>query len=153
MAVHVQSVARPGRSGDKFGVRRVLIVAALGCALAACHLQRGTPTPLPTPDMPLVEFLSPLNGSNVFEGTDLVIELLARDAGAGVARVELLVDDLLHQEGAPVETSAVPTFTVTMNWLATGLGHHSLTAIAYRSDGTASLPATISIQVVPRIAT
>jgi hypothetical protein len=128
----------------------VLTVVLLPLVLAACTLQRGTPTPLPTPDTPAVEFLSPLNGSSVVEGTDLTIELVARDAGAGVARVELLVDELLHQEGAPVDSAAVPTFTIIMNWLAQGLGFHSLAAVAYRPDGTASPPTIITIQVVAR---
>lgn len=129
-------------------MRRVLIIAVL--ALAACNLQQGAPTPLPTPDAPSVEFLSPVNGSTVFAGTDLTIELVARDAGAGVARVQLLLDDLPHQEGAPVDDIAVPTFTITMNWLAAGTGFHSLTAIAYRPDGIASPLTIISIQVVER---
>ncbi len=130
-------------------MRRVLTVFLL-LVLAACNLQQGTPTLLPTPDVPAVEFLSPVNGSSVIEGTDLTIELVARDAGEGVARVELLVDDLPHQEGAPVDNVAVPTFTVIMNWLAEGQGFHSLTAVAYRPDGTAGQPAIISIQVVAR---
>ena len=126
----------------------MLIIAVL--ALAACNLQQGVPTPMPTPDVPSVEFLSPVNGSTVFVGTDLTIELVARDAGAGVTRVQLLLDDLPHQEGAPVDDIAVPTFTITMNWLAAGTGFHSLTAIAYRRDGTTSPPTVISIQVVER---
>jgi hypothetical protein len=129
-------------------VRRGLTIAAL--VLAACNLQQGTPSPLPTPDTPSIEFLSPVNGSTVYEGTDLTIDLVARDNGEGIARVQLLVDDLPHQEGAPVNTIAVPTFTVTMNWLAEGTGFHSLTAVAYRTDGTASPPTMISIQVVER---
>ena len=129
-------------------MRRVLIIVVL--ALAACNLQQGTPTPLPTADAPAVEFISPVNGSSVFAGTDLTIELVARDAGAGVARLQLWVDDIPHQEGAPVETTTVPTFTVTMNWLAEGVGFHSLTAIAYRPDGSSSPPTIISIQVVER---
>ncbi len=129
---------------------RLVLILALALVSAACNLQQGTPTALPTPDAPAVEFLAPLNGSNVFEGTDLTVELVARDGGAGVARVALLVDDVSHQEGNPVEDDAVPVFTVTMNWLAEGVGRHSLTAIAYRPDGTASPPTSISIQVVAR---
>jgi hypothetical protein len=127
---------------------RLVLLALL--LLAGCNLQQGTPTALPTPDAPAVEFLSPVNGSNVVQGTDLTIELVAIDHGQGVARVELLVDDVSHQEGTPVEDTVVPTFTVRMNWLADGIGRHSLAAIAYREDGTASPPTIISIQVVPR---
>jgi hypothetical protein len=130
------------------GKLRLVLLAWL--LLAGCNLQQGTPMAPPTPDAPAVEFLSPVNGSSVVQGTDLTIELVAIDPGAGVARVELLVDDVSHQEGSPVEDSVVPTFTVRMNWLADGVGRHSLAAIAYREDGTASQPTIISIQVVPR---
>jgi hypothetical protein len=148
MVFHIQPVAWSGRSWGKFGVRRLLILFVV--TLAACNLQQGAPTTVPTLDAPAVEFLSPINGSSVVEGTDLTIELVARDAGRGVSRVELLVDDVSHQEGEPVDADSVPTFTVIMNWLAEGQGFHSLTAVAYRPDGTPSQPAVISIHVVPR---
>lgn len=123
-----------------------MLVAA---ALSACNLQQGAPIPLPTPDVPRVEFRTPINGSTVVEGGELTVELLATDGGAGVARVELLVDDLPHQEGKPQVSAAVPTFAVVMNWQAQGVGLHSLTAVAYRQDGTASPPAVIVITVLP----
>jgi hypothetical protein len=120
--------------------------------LTSCNLRAGnvTNTPLPTPDIPRVRFLYPGNNSTVLENTDLRIDLLAEDGGAGVARVELLIDDISEREGAPEISEAVPTFTVTMNWLAKGVGKHSLIAIAYRPDGTASAPTTILVNVLPR---
>jgi hypothetical protein len=118
--------------------------------LTGCNLQSGASTPIPTPDIPQVQFQFPTNNSTVLEGVDLSIELLATDEAAGVARVELLVDDQPHQEGKPEVNVTVPTFTVMMNWLAQGIGQHSLTAIAYRLDGTASAPETIIVEVVPR---
>lgn len=126
----------------------ILLLLLLG--LIACNLASGTPPPLSERDAPRISFQFPQNGSNVIEGTDLRIDLLAEDANSGVARVTLLVDDLQHQEGGPVENIAVPTFAVTMNWLAQGVGLHSLTAIAYRADGTASDPVVITVQVLPR---
>lgn len=118
--------------------------------LCGCTLSQNTPTPAPTPDAPHVEFRAPLNGSTVVEGNELMVELLATDPGAGVARVELLVDDLKHQEGKPEVSAAVPTFTVMMNWQARGVGLHSLTAVAYREDGSASPPAIIVVSVLPK---
>ncbi|MDL1882344.1 hypothetical protein FBR01_01665 [Anaerolineae bacterium CFX8] len=129
-------------------MRRVLIIL-IGLFLGACNLQRGAPTPLPTPDIPRVEFRFPVNGSTILEGAELTIELLAADAGDGVARVELLVDDVFHQEGKPEVSPSVPTFAVTMNWLAQGVGQHALTALAYRLDGVSSAPETIIIEVLP----
>lgn len=124
------------------------------CLLSACNLVAGTLTPTPLPNMPTIEFQYPANDSTVLQGVDVQIQLLAQDAiGEGIARVELLVDDQPHQEGVPLISSAVPVFTVEMNWVAEGVGLHSMSAIAFRADGTSSVPATIRILVVPEDAT
>jgi hypothetical protein len=127
-----------------------VLLLVLTLTLAACNLQQGPPTPVPTPDAPRVEFRFPPSNTTIVEGSELTIELLAVDSGSGVARAALLVDDTIHQEGKPTTFTAVPTFTVTMNWLAQGIGRHSLAAVAYRIDGTASPIATIIIEVLPK---
>jgi hypothetical protein len=99
--------------------------------------------------MPKVEFLYPANEATVVEGTDLDIELLASDEGIGIARVEFLVDEEVLNERGPDVSAAVPLFTVRMNWLAQGQGRHTLSAIAYRPDGTASDIETILVNVLP----
>ncbi len=119
--------------------------------LAGCNLRQGSPsTPFPTPDIPQVRFMFPDNNSSVIEGTDLAVTLLAEDLGAGIARVELLVDDAKQGEGKPEVAPAVPAFTANIHWVAAGVGLHSLTAIAYREDGQASAPATLVLNVLPR---
>ncbi|MAS35833.1 MAG: hypothetical protein CL610_17620 [Anaerolineaceae bacterium] len=123
----------------------LLLVTAF--LVAGCNLQVGQPSPVPTPDIPQIEFQAPANNDSFVEGTDLTIALVAQDTGVGVARVELLVDDLPYREVSPEVSDVVPVFTVTMNWLAEGTGYHSLTAIAYRPDGVASRPVTISILI------
>lgn len=125
-------------------LRRSLLLILL---LAGCNLQTGQPTVIPTPDIPQIEFQEPANNDSIIEGTDVSIALVARDDGIGVARVELLVDDLPAGEAFPQVSGAVPIFTVTMNWLAAGIGFHSMTATAYRPDGTPSRAAVISILV------
>ncbi len=113
--------------------------------LSACTLIEQPITPL----FPTVEFLYPLDNTTVLAGTDVQIQVLARDeGGSGIARVELLVDDQPHQQGSPVERASVLVFTVEMNWLAEGDGMHALTATAYREDGTASAPVTIRLSVI-----
>ena len=131
-------------------LKSVGLLALILAALCACNLAAGTPTPIPPRDAPRISYQFPQNGSTVIEGTDLRVDLVAEDDKAGVARVELLVDDLQHQEGRPIEAISVPVFAVTMNWLAQGVGLHSLTAIAYRADGTASDPAVIQVLVLQR---
>jgi hypothetical protein len=125
-------------------MRRTLLIVLL--MLCACNLSTQQATPTPT--VPTIEFQFPANNVAVAEGTDLQIQLLARDS-VGIARVELRVDDLPHQEAAPIESDSVPIFTVDMNWLATGVGLHALQATAYRLDGTASTPTLINVNVTP----
>ncbi len=66
-----------------------------------------------------------------------------------MAKVELRVDDQPLQNASPVESDAVPLFTVEMNWLAEGVGLHILQATAFRLDGTPSNPALINVNVTP----
>lgn len=117
--------------------------------LAGCNLSTEAPTPFPTPDVPTIEFVSPPNGATVIDGVEIDIELLARDAGVGVARVELNVDDRPYSEATPEISAAVAEFAVLMNWRAEGVGRHALSAVALRPDGTRSDPATIIVQVLP----
>lgn len=127
----------------------VLLVMLLG---AGCNLVMDEPAQLP-PSVPTIQFLAPPADAIVSEGDEVTIRLLAQDPnGTGVARVTLLIDDLLHQEALPVISAAVPVFTVEMNWLASGVGLHALTATAFRLDGTAGPPTTIRILVGPRSA-
>jgi hypothetical protein len=130
------------------GLLRSFLLGLLVLLGAGCNLSYGTPTPYPTPDIPRVEFLAPQNGDAVAEGTELLIELLGHDSGVGVARIELFVDDILYQEVMPQASSAVPEFAVVMNWMAQGIGYHSLMAVAYRPDGSASDPITLTINVI-----
>lgn len=133
-------------------LRVLLIFILVSLLVTGCNLRAGnaTNTPLPTPDIPRIQFTYPDNNSTVLENTDMQIDLLAEDSGAGVARVELLIDDLKANEARPEVSNEVPTFTVRMNWVTKGAGIHSLTAIAYRLDGVASAPTTILVQVLPR---
>jgi hypothetical protein len=125
-----------------------LLAAGVALSAAGCNLSAVTPTPAPR-DAPTIRFQLPAPDATFREGEEVEILLVAQDEGAGVARVELLVDDLLHQQGEPVASAAVPVFTVTMNWLAQGIGLHAFSAIAFRADGTASDPAHLRILVAP----
>ena len=128
---------------------RLPVLLAVLLALAGCNLAREGDAPTPVPALE-VSFQSPENMAQFRAGDEVTLLLLAEDsAGPGVARVELRVDEQPHQEGAPEVSEAVPVFTVSMRWRANSPGLHSLTAIAYRADGTASTPATIVLEVVP----
>ncbi|KXK15787.1 MAG: hypothetical protein UZ15_CFX003002787 [Chloroflexi bacterium OLB15] len=131
-------------------MRRSLTLLATLCLIlvsAGCNLSYNT-TPTPSPFS--IRFQSPAADSVIAEQTPLEIILVAEDSiGTGIARVDLLLDDMLYQQGTPVDAAAVPVFSVKMNWTAQGLGLHALSAIAYREDGTATSPTTIRLLVGP----
>lgn len=131
---------------------RFCLTALLVVVLSGCTLDTRESAPEPGSDRPIIQFLSPVDNTAVLEGTEVQIQLLARDSnGSGVAQVELRIDDEAHAEAAPVEREAVAVFTVDMNWLAQGIGLHPLTATAYRADGTPSTPVTIRLNVIAAV--
>lgn len=128
-----------------------LVALLLSGVLTGCNLRTdgATLTPLPTLDIPRIQFTAPANRQQIISGTEVAIEVLAEDGGTGIARIELLIDDLLYTEARPEVSAAVPVFAARMRWLAQGVGIHSLTVIAYRPDETASPPTTILVEVIP----
>jgi hypothetical protein len=118
--------------------------------LAGCNLSADvTPTPAPTPDIPQAEFLAPPNNASIYEGAELVIDILATDSTAGIAQIAFLIDDVVQLTAEP-EAGVTDRFRVETNWFASGIGMHLLTVIAYRPDGTQSLPVDILVEVLPR---
>lgn len=128
---------------------RWILLFTIVFLIGGCNLSAEAPTPIPEPAIPEVSFLFPANGTVVVAGTDVQIQLYAQDQrGVGVARVELYVDEALMQTSTPLVSAAVTEFTVDMNWLAEGVGLHSLRAVAYRPDGTESDPVIITLDVI-----
>lgn len=130
-----------------------LVMVMMLLTLSGCNLRSTsapTDTPFPTPDIPRIRFTFPDNNSSVIDGTDVAVELVAEDSGAGIAKVQLIVDDVLQGEGKPEIAPSVPAFSAKIHWTATGIGLHSLTAIAFREDGKTSDAATMLLLVIPR---
>ncbi len=129
---------------------KIILRASLGLlCILACNLSAAAPTPMPTPDLPRTEILSPLNNARVIEGTEFEFDVVGRDETVGIARLELRIDETTVHEVTPTGDEAVPVFRATMNWLAAGVGLHIVEAIAYRADGTPSDATLINIEVVP----
>ena len=117
--------------------------------LCSCNLDQPAPTPFPTPDLPIVEILSPPTNQRVIEGTEFDLDILATDHNHGIKRIELYVDDLFLKS-SETQNGAEPEYRVTMNWYAQGLGWHTFMAIALREDSTRSDEHVIALQVIPR---
>lgn len=129
---------------------RAFICFIIACGLSACNLASAPPTPAPTLSIPTVEILAPPNNSQVYEGVDFTIDIIGRDTVYGVARIALFVDGEEINAATPQEATVVPQLRVEMNWLARGVGLHSISAVAYRLDGTPSDEALLTIEVLPR---
>lgn len=127
-------------------MHRLILTTVLVLLLSSCNLASQDSVVTPTPAIPVVQFQFPSNNFSVASGTDLQIQLLAQDT-VGIASIQLNVDGQPHQTAAPVDSETVPVFTVDMNWLAEGIGLHSLEATAFRLDGTPSDPVLINVNV------
>lgn len=132
-------------------MRRFVNVALISAfLLAGCNLGQVEPTPAPTPDRPRVEFLFPEADASVIEGTDLTIDLVARDETVGVNRIELLLNGIRLSDAPTEDGLPRQVYRVEMNWIAQGPGLHNLTAIAFRPDGTASAEVDLTLEVLER---
>lgn len=129
-----------------YGLLTVLLLLLL--VLSACNLTATEPTPLLTPDLPQVIFNTPPNGATVLEGVLMDVDLVASDTTVGINRIEFYVDGSMLGDGSP-NSGSEEIFRVTMNWLAEGVGLHTLSAIAYRPDSTPSQETTIVVEVLP----
>lgn len=117
---------------------------------ASCNLVAPTAleTPVPTPALPQAQILFPAHNQQVLEGVIFDIEILASDPAAGIQRVELYVDEQLHQTSES-ESGEARDYRVTMNWFANQLGWHKFAVVAYRADGAKSHPDIIALEVIP----
>lgn len=131
--------------------RLLIVLTVLVLAALACNLSGDAPPAEQeaiTADAPTVEIRVPVNGQSFAEGTQVIIQVAAMDAGAGVSRIDLQIDDLAHGSATAPTAAGQSAFITTFDWVAQGQGLHSLTAIAFRADGTPSAPQTISVNVV-----
>jgi hypothetical protein len=118
--------------------------------LSACNLTTQAPTVVPTPDLPQAEFLAPANNQQVYEGIDFDFDIVARDSSAGIARIELYIDEVFINSAAPIDADSVPVFRANINWLAQGVGLHVVEVIPYREDGTRGDATVINLDVIAR---
>ena len=122
----------------------VIGLVALGLATLACEASAlmgtaggGTLT---------VTILSPAAGSSVPVGEVVTVQAEASDPnGPGVIRIDLQVDEATvdtFEAGAPQ-----PSLTAELTFTPTEVKAVTVAAVAFREDGTASDPATISLSV------
>lgn len=130
-------------------IHTLALLLALMLVMSGCNLGTPQQTPVPTPDIPTVQILTPPNNAQVIDGTDFDIDILAIDESQGIFKIELYVDGELINDNIAVG-GTLPQYRVTMNWLAKGVGFHVVSVIAFRQDDTRSDEVVINIEVIPR---
>jgi hypothetical protein len=129
-----------------------LSLALFGTLACALTVQPDNPTiPQDIPDaatgVPEITLASPLDGAAY--QPDVPVNILARvsNAGEDIDRVEVLVDDTVVQSVPLPNPAGAPVFPLAQVWTAEGSGPRTLSVVVYRVDGSASQPATRTIEI------
>lgn len=139
------AVRSSGLSSKKNGRVFICAIMALAVVTLACECS-GELLGAGADGGPTVTIISPEAGSTVPLNESMTVQVSANDtSGPGVIRVDLLVDDVTIDtfEGGGPQAS----LTANLTFVPTAEGAISVSAVAYREDGTASSPATIALMV------
>src|SRR5688572_30689888 len=129
-------------------LRLLFLLLIASFALAACDMAAATTEDNSFEGPPIVRIAAPLANDTYREGVGVDILVRVENAGPDVARVAIQVDGEIIGEQTLPNSSGQPSFTVQIGWTATGVGSHTISAVASRGDTTVSEPATVTINVV-----
>jgi uncharacterized protein YraI len=130
------------------GLVAVMLLAA-GCTLGI----GGAVSEPPTPEIsgaPVVSIVAPQPNTTYL--TDVSINVLVRvsNAGPDIDRVDVAVDGTVIASLPDPNPSGAGDFSVIQTWIAAS-GQHTLSATAYRTEGSASQPASVIVNVVDEL--
>jgi uncharacterized protein YraI len=100
-----------------------------------------------TPTTPSVFIQSPVAGSQLPVNQPVLVNASASDPD-GVTRAELWVGGNVVDQQQSAVAEGQPTFPATLRWTPTVAGTYTLEVRAYDTQGTASSPTTVMINVV-----
>ncbi|MEO6350229.1 MAG: CARDB domain-containing protein [Candidatus Limnocylindrales bacterium] len=124
------------------------LLMAVVCACASVPPSSTTgPTTNVAGGAPTVTIVSPANGVALPLGSDTAVLVSATDT-VGVSRIDLASDGTVVATFTSPEANGQQSVSGELHWTPSILGAHTLSATAYRADGTASSPQTIAVLVV-----
>jgi hypothetical protein len=129
-------------------LRLLFLLLMASFALVACDMAASPEENASFEGPPIVRLAAPLAGDTYREGVSVDILVRVENAGPDIARVAIQVDGEIVGESSLPNSSGQASFTVQLGWTALGVGSHTISAIASRSDTTASAPASVTINVV-----
>ncbi|HEM62473.1 MAG TPA: hypothetical protein ENO24_09295 [Chloroflexi bacterium] len=130
--------------------RRTMLVVMLllGASALACvpGLEIGQSS------KPVVEIISPLNGSEVGLGEEAVVLFRAEDE-VGISRVELEANGEIVAVTRSARTEGEPSMRATLTWTPTVPGAQTLLVHAYNTEGVISDAVGVTVVVVTSAST
>jgi hypothetical protein len=129
-------------------LRLLFLLLIASFALVACDMAASTTEENSFEGPPIVRIAAPLVGDTYREGVGIDILVRVENAGPDIARVAIQVDGEIIGEQTLPNSSGQASFTVQIGWTASGVGSHTISAVASRNDATTSAPASVTINVV-----
>lgn len=133
-----------GRIGHKWFLFFVLLISS-ACSLNTSGVTTDEGQTFSGP--PIVQISSPLPNAIYLEGTSVNIISRIENAGPDLARVEVSLDGTIIGTATGGWPAGAASFTVEQGWPSIE-GQHTISVVAYRNDGTASEPKSVTINVV-----
>lgn len=133
---------------------RILLLSWILAALTGCTLSFNGPEVASLPEFdspPTVRITAPLPNTTYLAGVAVNVQVQVTNAGPDIDRVEVSTPDgLIGTLPQPNPTGAA-AFGVTQTYTPDEAGTHVIQAVAYRADGTESLMASVTINVVDEL--
>ena len=130
---------------------RVVLVSIFAIvATGACTLNDGTAEapPAEISGPPIVQIVSPIADASILQGTSVDVLARIENAGADIQQVELQINGEPFGESTNPNQAGLPVFSITKAWTPNEPGTYTITALANRSDGTASVPDVVTVNIV-----
>ncbi len=123
-------------------ISALIVVVAIGCSSAPAV----SPGASGVAGVPLATIDSPASGANIAVGQALQVSARGDDT-TGVTRLDLRVGDVLVDSATTPGDTAQRTFSALLEWTPSAEGTVTISVLAYRENGTGSLPASIQVVV------
>lgn len=136
----------------RFGAPRAVLIVAVLLVATACSLNSAPEGVNVAGGPPVVRLISPATNATYLEGVPVNIQASVSNAGEDIDRVEVSVDNSVVTTLPQPNANGLPIFSVTHTWPAAGTGSHILAVTAFRADGSASEPATVTINIISPVA-
>ncbi len=130
---------------------RLLVSLLIMGLLSACSLTDSLSEPQVAPvfsGAPTVQIASPLAQEVYLQGASVNILARIENAGADIARLEILVNDVVIGTAPQPNAVGAGAFTLTNSWTALEAGDKVITVRATRGDGTTEGLSTVQISVL-----